>query len=322
MATTIPLEYYRDRTRAKEYLAAKLASGSLVLVLGAGISMDLGLPSWGKLVRRCAFLARVPFDEICHRDPSALALQKVAARVEAEVGDDRRFNDIVAKSLYRKIRLSNAVAVRPLMVALGALMIGSKRGSVTKVLTFNFDSMLEWYLLIHGYYANTVTKLPSLVVRADVEIFHIHGYVPHQSLESQPSERPVLGLDSVDRRLSEVGNDWTQLCYETLSSHVALFVGISPETFSDRAFSPILARVDRAIGSQSRPLGFLCLRRPDGEPQEADFLRNGIVPRFFETYAEIPDFLLEVCQEASRFPTSAPGLVKLVPSPPVARTKV
>src|ERR1035437_7294833 len=49
-----------------------------------------------------------------------------------------------------------------LLIALGALLMGSKRGSVTEVLNVNCDDVLNWYLALHGFDTQVVTRLPSL----------------------------------------------------------------------------------------------------------------------------------------------------------------
>jgi len=296
---SLSLQYYQDEENAKDYLAESLHRGSLALVLGAGISMDLGLPSWPELVRRCAESRGLSWQEIDTAKPSALALQIVANRIEADATNDVDFAKTVERALYDKVELTPDSVVPKLLLALGALIMSSRRGAVSKVLTYNFDSVLEWYLRLHGYCVRVVQTLPSLVTVSDVDVYHVHGYTPHSSSPDRSESRPILGLDAVDARLSEAMSDpWFRLVHEVVTSHDCLFVGLSDKSFSDRAIHPVLIRARKAVGI-GRPLGIWCFGEPLEEGAEGDFFNAGVVPLVFPSVFRIPPFLLGICQRAA-----------------------
>ena len=63
------------------------------------------------------------------------------------------------RHLYLDVNLNEEALRDPLLIALGSLMMGARRGNVKKVLTFNYDSLLEWYLSLHGLSTSVVTTL-------------------------------------------------------------------------------------------------------------------------------------------------------------------
>ena len=58
-----PLERYAHPKAAVEYLGQSLFDGSLSLLLGAGVSIALGLPSWKELINNGLIeVGDAPFD--------------------------------------------------------------------------------------------------------------------------------------------------------------------------------------------------------------------------------------------------------------------
>ncbi|MFZ2526225.1 MAG: hypothetical protein WAX14_01030, partial [Rhodococcus sp. (in: high G+C Gram-positive bacteria)] len=194
------------RESAAAELAGYLRKGELALLLGAGVSRGLELPNWQRLVEVC--------EEECSISPDAsLDLMKrmdVVRRSRKEFGD---FHAVVHAALYRDLGGGDAypdtMLQNRMLIALGALVMSSVRGSVTDVLTLNFDDVLDWYLHLHGFKTQVVTDLPTLVsASVDVRLLHLHGFLP-LSPRFDESDWLVLTYDDLTKRLSPGGGPWT-----------------------------------------------------------------------------------------------------------------
>lgn len=297
------LDYLMLDGPATGYLARALQQGTITCVLGAGASAGYGLPDWLSLVNRMRadpdiglpLVSTVP-------QPTSEALQIAADQVRARLSDPAKFGELVKKHLYLGVNLNEEALRDPLLIALGSLMMGVRRGNVKKVLTFNYDSLLEWYLSLHGFSTSVVTTLPKLEGAEDVRVYHPHGFLSHPDLHLRDSEEIILGLDAIDRRLGEPGNPWYELLRHVLRTSVCVFIGLSLGSFRDRAIGPALLKIAEELGSE-RPLGFwlLCDAVPLDQRSvlAQEFIRRRVVP-IFCTPADVPRLLHAVCREAAK----------------------
>ena len=184
------------------------------------------------------------------------------------------------------------------LMALGALLMGSRRGNIRRVVTFNFDSMLEWVLLLYGFTFRVVYRLPELEGSEDVRIYHPHGFLPHPSLDLEDSDFVILDLNSVDTRLGTVSDPWPAMIRYLLGSGLCLFVGLSERTLVDRSLSPLLTTTGKQIDGQ-RVTGIWLLRNSIEKAIEDQFLDNNVVPIVLRSANSIADFLMGICQKSA-----------------------
>jgi hypothetical protein len=292
---------YKELTypdRAQDFLVSHLTQGTLILFIGAGASTGLGLPNWPDLINRLR--NGVGLSTIATFQ-SAEDLQKAADQVLRKCSSEGAYRQLVKKCLYQDIdSLSSDVLQNRLLTALGAMLMGSKRGNVRRVVTLNFDSMLEWYLSLYGFVVRVVFRLPELEGSEDVRIYHPHGFLPHPSRPLwRDSDFLQLSFDSVNERVGTLGDPWFEMTRHLLRSGVCLFVGLSEQTFSDRSLTPLLKTTGQELSSQ-RPTGIWLLKR-DAVPEETQelFLGNNVVPVALPSDKHIVDFLLGICQKAA-----------------------
>lgn len=291
-------EELTNHDRALDFLKEHLQQGTLVLFLGSGASSDMGLPEWVTFVndiREKMQLDPVPVSPT----PSAETLQIAADEAKEKCESDDEYFQLLKECLYKDLEELTSAALRnDLLTALGALLMGSKRGNVRRVVTLNFDSMIEWFLSMYGFVTRVIYSLPELEGSEDVRVYHPHGFLPHDSLNLPGSDFVILGLDSVNKRLGKLGDPWFEMTRHILKSGFCLFVGLSSRSFLDRSLAPLLAATGDELRNK-RPTGIWMLMEEIDEATRKQFLRNNVVPLVFETPEAIVDFLLEICRKAA-----------------------
>ena len=289
-------EEYEIVSNASEYLSDSLFDGSLILFLGAGASMGFGLPDWVTLVNELSLSAGIA---VLPHDASAEELQQAADEIAEKFGNTEKLLDEIETILYRKINtisVSNALDNK-LLISVASLLMGSKRGHVSRVVTLNYDSMLEWFLSIFGFSVNTIYKLPCLEGSEDVRIYHPHGYIPNPNLKFNRSNFVILGRDAVHQRLGTPGEPWFEMVRHILETGVCLFIGMSGKSLSDAALSPLFLTSGKKIEGQ-RPLGIWLLFEDITDAKRNEFRRKNIVPLVTKTVDDISEFLFQICQKA------------------------
>jgi hypothetical protein len=258
----------------------------------------MGLPEWIDFVngiREKVQLGPVPVSPV----PNAEELQTAADEVREKCASDDEYLQLLKECLYGNLHeLSSAALRNDLLAALGAMLMGSKRGNIRRVVTLNFDSMIEWFLSMYGFVTRVVYSLPELEGSEDVRVYHPHGFLPHDSLNLQNSDFVILGLDSVNKRLGTPGEPWFEMTRHVLKTGVCLFLGLSYRSFLDRSLAPLLTATGESLREQ-RPTGIWVLKDRIDESKKQQFLRNNVVPLVLDTPEAIIDFLLGICRKAA-----------------------
>lgn len=282
---------------AIEYLSKTLYNGSLVLFLGAGVSKGFKLPDWKELISKLLLKKGLqPLDPKANSDH----LQSAADRVLSKCKDEEEFIDLIHDILYENPNSfsKETLFTNPLLLSILSLLIGSKRGHVKRVITLNYDNILEWFLKVFGFSVKTVFDLPSVEGSEDVRIYHPNGYIPYSKIDSNRSNFVVLGKSSANIRLGTPSDPWFELTRHLLSTGVCLFVGLSTNSLTDRSLAPLLETVGK-LTSNNRPLGIWLLKEYPDDDIKISFTNSNIVPIVFKEYNEIHNFLLKISEKAA-----------------------
>lgn len=297
--TAYQLPDLQDHDLATEYLGRCLKARDLALLLGAGVSRGAGLPDWAELVARCEQAVGLTVS------PAEADLMRAfdgVRRELARVDTGKATTDLVREQLYDAGWLGAGEYPTELMrnrmlIAIGALVMSSSRGSVSDVFTLNFDDLLEWYLGLHGFTAQVVSDLPTyLKGDVDVTVFHLHGFIPLVPTAHPSSEWMILSHQELIGRLAANADaPWPMLLGSRFLTKRFLAVGTSMTDFDIEVY---LARA-REKGSQG-PLGFVVDVEIPGNRQ-SELLEAGLVPVVLSDYDAVPDFLLGICRRAATF---------------------
>ncbi|NIH66439.1 SIR2 family protein [Modestobacter marinus] len=210
------------------------------LFLGAGASMDLGLPSWNQMIASlfdAAFSSQLDSrsgsSELTAlgllaghlNSDSPLQLARYLQQALERGGED-------FKSHLRSILYANASNDRPkaLLRAISDLCVPTRAGSrVHSVITYNFDDLLEGNLNTRRVRAVAVYEGKTAPTSQELPVYHVHGFLP-----SDPDT--YLGVHEQFLVMSEQGYHqvysdpfhWTNIVQlNAIREHACLFVGLS-----------------------------------------------------------------------------------------------
>jgi len=280
--------YGDDPDAALRDLSQGLHSGELALLLGAGVSKPFGLPGWATLVRACLEDVGLPTDEVTP-DAAFDVLKEAAGRFHDACNTDETYRAIIRRHLYDgHVR----EAATPLLTAVGALLMGSRRGRIRQVWTLNFDDLLEWHLRRHGFISQIITETPCLMGDVDVEVFHPHGFIPFDQDVHRQSTEIVFDDKSYATRSVGVDQPWRTAVQWALRSKVFVALGLS---WTDGLLKALFLESSQHI--KERPTAFWFFGSNDTVPK-GDCLRHNVVPIAFAHYDDYAPFLLRVCEGA------------------------
>lgn len=228
-------------------LAADFADGNVSLVLGAGVSIDSGLPDWTSLLdslfvrlltRDLAVGSDIRDDEIDSivkrlkdvDDPSSLMtaryLRKGLNSSPTDASDT--FYTTVGDELYK--RSKRKVRANTWIKALAKMTHPRRTGAKIKaVVTYNFDDLLEKELTSTGDVFRSIFREGDIPTNDELPIYHVHGFLPESTEPYDQLEESKLVFS--EEGYHEIYIDsyhWSNLVQLNLyRESTCLFVGLS-----------------------------------------------------------------------------------------------
>ncbi len=205
-----------------QFLARSLKLSRLSLVVGSGISSGLKLPDWQSLLDSLSKGKKLPndFDEISSPQKATLIKRNFYNN------DETKFNLAVKDNLYHNAKIDfDIMQQNKLLSAIGALVMASSRGSISNVITFNFDDILEIYLSYYGFSCESCVSSTSWASNKDVIIHHPHGLLPFGK-DKKPQGELIFDHSSFHSIMTNE-RGWKQKLFQILSSSLVIFIGVS-----------------------------------------------------------------------------------------------
>jgi len=298
-------DLYSTKEDCLNSLARFLNRGCLSLMVGAGTSMGFGLPDWRTLVRRCSENIHPRYEDLKKPEIefSNEQLTKIIDDIKDKIGNEDEYVDLVRKKLYQGIDLDIELAKNNLLIALTSLLIGKYRGNVNVIVSLNFDSVLEWYLNVLGLKVLPTYDNLALKSNCDVEIIHLHGYLPHEIFQKSSRSKKIVFSYKEITAFQLKKDEWKAQLYKIYREKVFLSVGIGPDSVTKYIGDQIIDLDENFYKSNNHkreaPYGFFVI--PEGEltaEKIIDLRKNGIIPVELKK-SEIPEFIFNIAQRAS-----------------------
>ncbi|MDQ5821675.1 MAG: SIR2 family protein [Actinomycetota bacterium] len=198
-------------------------NGRLTVIVGAGASIEAGLPSWPQLVRAllddvAAEIAEGVRQEWVDQIESE-GLLPAAAVVKALRPDDREFRDLLRRSLYGK---RPAASYLPQALAQQIAWMKRELGATVTLATGNYDGLLERALTDLGIEAHSYVRWRQEPPNS-AAVYHLHG-----RLMTGYSATGHLVLSEDDYAQVQHPGSWQErFMREALESSLCIFVGLS-----------------------------------------------------------------------------------------------
>lgn len=200
----------------------------VTLVLGAGLSIDAGMPTWDRLI-----------EQICLRiTPPAIAQLALADRDEpmrkAEYAIEMLLQSIggTESAVIQSALYANTSTVAPGALGNSVAQLIHSLGDRVSVITTNYDEVLEVALDKADPSIKSSCRIVSYPLRQDkawkkavsqpdvIPIMHLHGYVPRVG----DSTGPLILTES---HFLQYGSRARALVRDALQNSVVLFLGVS-----------------------------------------------------------------------------------------------
>ena len=254
-------DWREERKQRLNILAKHYAKGGISFVLGAGVSIDAGLPCWNDLLRSLysKHLKEIVFPEqnISLYDINYLVrvLEKIesnsaltAARyIRSGLGNDSanedKFITIVRESLYQNNSINSNDS--KLLNTLSDLCIPKRTGAkIDSIITYNFDDLLEKEFDNRHLPYRSIYRDGDSATRDELPIYHVHGFVP-QDLSKYQNLRDSLLVFSEENYHEVFSNPyhWSNLVQLTnFREKICVLIGLSMTDPNLRRLLEIAAR--------------------------------------------------------------------------------
>lgn len=305
-----------EREKYLKQAKAAFRSQDMVLFLGAGVSIDGGIPLWETLIKtlHIYMLNRLTKDKGLSFEQKNM-IKKLAADNKMEsplmqmryikaAFSDEEYYMLVHSALYgQKVNLDT-----DLLNAIAKICTPQRAYCGIKcIVTYNFDDLLERKFAQRDIRYNTISDEWERQTVDKLNVYHVHGYLPSDF--TQISDDPNLIFSEEDyHRVYRDSYSWSNLAQlSALRENTCLFIGCSLK-------DPNLRRLlDVAARNGESPRHFAFLKREETVKKKSDAaaykdvldlyqkIDNNIKTAYYKTlglniiwiddYKEIPDIL-------------------------------
>ena len=214
----------------------------LVLVLGAGVSADHGLPSWNTLLQK--LLLSTFMNETSQSKEKSQVLAKifteffspsplVAARYlklfyESDYTETNKlpFDEAVRNAIYEEINLKKTSKTIDEIVNL--CVAPGKSPNLDSIITYNYDDLIEHHLSklkIEVPY-KSVFDVGMNPTNKELPIYHVHGFLPQKD-KLKNNNKVTLSEDVYHQQYSDIYS-WNNIVQiNKFRDCKCLFIGIS-----------------------------------------------------------------------------------------------
>jgi hypothetical protein len=249
---------------------------SLVLVLGAGISLEVGLPSWDTLLNRLLaktiddegplasdFFAKV-FNSLFR--PNSLVLGRYLQQFYEAKGIP--FSEVVRRTLYSDYKKQTFSNTSKVLREIVRFCIAPGRGpNLNSIITYNYDDVVEQLLRNSDMDIpfRSIFRLGENPALRELAIYHVHGYLP---MESDDLDLPEItfGENVYHKQYSDTYSWNNMVQINKFRDNACLFIGSSLTDPNIRR----LLDIARAQRGKDSPLHYVIKKRhlnKDVEPQ-------------------------------------------------------
>lgn len=223
------------RDQRLEDLKEKLISQKCTPCLGAGVSMDAGIPSWDDLLKNLLIKAKKIKSIKNAEDQYQTILESnnqsrlIAARIILSKIDKKDHLRYIRDALYK--RYNDNIFEKSkgeLINALAELFIIR---NVEQIITFNFDTLLENKIKKKGGKCMSIFG-KEIVGKGIIPIYHVHGIIkskpdPNEDNPKNIWLRPVLSEEEYHKLYGHFHSWSNSVTLNALDNSICILIGLS-----------------------------------------------------------------------------------------------
>lgn len=289
-----------DWREERDYLVQK-AKGSIIknlvtLFLGAGVSIDAGLPDWEGLLRRLLLkyiqndgkdIDYTCIDAKCFHS-SVITARYIQEYIAKQVGEKFDFEDAISEALWSEYQPKGTKTI----IGTIADIISVKKGLISSAITYNYDDLLETALGPDK--AQTIGRA-SDIERGKFPIYHVHGILPHEKNKGETVLANAILSENQYHKLYEEAFHWSNVeQLHALQRNTCFFIGFSMADPNLRRLLDIAKSDGRHFVFLRRKEFSVCENQKNEENlQVHERLMNslGLNVIWFEDFHELPKLL-------------------------------
>ena len=258
----------KERLKGEQIGRLKTAyrNQDIALFLGAGISIDAGIPLWSELIKQLLIQMisnKTRGRKLSKTDISMLNELAYSNQDDSPLTQIRYIKSAFSSTEYRQLVRSvlyhsNINLNSQLLNAIAKICTPRRSYSgINSIVTYNFDDLLERKFLDREIDFNSVYREDDMTAHDKLNIYHVHGYLPFE----QPKNSDDSNLIFSEEEYHQVYRDaysWSNLSQlNAFRNNTCLFVGCSMT-------DPNLRRLlDVAVRSGESPRHYAFLKRND-----------------------------------------------------------
>ena len=276
-------------------------NGNITLFLGAGVSMDAGLPSWNQLLANM-----LPTEEPCKQTitnkdvcdisqacgNSSIISGRFVRLLLGKKPGEKDFTQKIQQSLYANARPENSK-----LIAAICKLVRTK--NVESIITYNFDDIMERMLAKEHIACYPVYG--QNIPQAKLPICHVHGYIPSENDQDVPLlPIPVLSEEEY-HKLYANPYSWSNVeQLHALNRTTCFFIGLS---LTDPNLRRMLDTSFNRSEEHLRHFAFLrrysdfkteCKDRQNLEIQQQIYNELGLNVIWFDKFEDLPGLLVKL----------------------------
>ena len=287
----------------------------LTLIIGAGVSMNAGLPSWQYLVSQMAYSVE---DDLLQKMLRLQSMESLERKAETTIQIAKSNKNIGTAEIIRDALYSKSATPTPGILAFSIARLAALYFPEVTVLTTNFDSLIEIALrrylddiTIDSFSIDRYEEWQNTEAQKDtLGVLHLHGMI------RQGGQLPLEPLVLTESDFLEHGARVQEIVKSAVATGTTIFVGLS--LTDPNIVGPLYRSADDPTANR---YGFFVPRLygPGFKPIEharyalagAEFLQSKLhlTPIYLKSYSQLYQLVSELslaCAEGPLYSKTAP----------------
>ncbi|WEI91850.1 SIR2 family protein [Enterococcus casseliflavus] len=306
----------KNKSNHIEHVRQAYKNNDLVLFLGAGVSIDSGIPLWSDLVKKLLIQMIIKrsgnkeltseeidmLSELAYNNKEDSPLTQM--RYIRSAFEDHEYYRLVHDVLYSK-PLSKNNKVLDAIIKIAAPQYSN--AGLKSIITYNFDDLIEQKFKEKEFEYNSIYQEENMVAIDKLNIYHVHGYLPSNWSKEESAINLIFSEEDYHRvyRDSFSWSNLTQI--NALRDNTCLFIGCSltdpnlrrlldvstRNKESARHYAILRKNIVGTADAEHKSL-LKIYQSIDDNIREAYFQELGINIIWVNSFEEIPDIILKL----------------------------